>query len=59
MENINEYVQSIADEIKDIYDLDESEREAREACDLYEYTAEALDIEYTISGNGDFLGVSP
>ena len=28
MENINEYVQSIADEIKDIYDLDESKRYA-------------------------------
>ena len=61
MKELQNYVQNIADEIKTIYALDESEREAREeageACDLYEYTAESLDIEYTISGKGDFLGV--
>lgn len=61
MDNINEYVQSIANDIKKVYDYTPEERERYEeegeAFDLFSYFEDVLDIEYTISGNGDFLGV--
>ena len=55
-------VQSIADELKALYEADytDEEREEKEqngeAYDLYSYFDDALDIEYTISSRGDFLG---
>lgn len=56
------YCQRIADELRKLYeaDLTDEEREELEengeAYDLYSYFDDALDIEYTISGRGDFLG---
>lgn len=59
---LQKYVDSIAAELRKLYeaDLTDEEREAAEengeAYDLYTYFADALDIEYTISSRGDFLG---
>lgn len=52
MTDLQKYVDGIATDLKDIYNHNEN----AEAEDLYEYISEALDIEYTISSNGDFLG---
>lgn len=59
---LQKYVDSIAADLRKLYeaDLTDEEREAAEengeAYDLYTYFADALDIEYTISSRGDFLG---
>ena len=60
---LREYVESIAAELKAMYEGNFTDEELEvleengEAADLYEYFAEnALDVEYTISGNGGFLG---
>lgn len=59
---LQKYVDSIAAELRKMYeaDLTDEEREAAEengeAYDLYTYFADALDIEYTINSRGDFLG---
>lgn len=59
---LQKYVDSIAADLRKLYeaDLTDEEREAAEengeAYDLYTYFADALDIEYTISSRGDYLG---
>ena len=56
------YVDSIAADLRKLYEADptDEEREAAEesgeACDLYGYFDDALDVEYTISGSGEYLG---
>ena len=62
MNELKKYVDGIRDELKNLYELDltEEEREEREEngepCGLYDYFADALDIEYTISSRGEYLG---
>jgi hypothetical protein len=60
--DLQKYVDSIAADLRKLYEADptDEEREAAEengdACDLYSYFEDVLDIEYTISSSGDFLG---
>lgn len=60
--DLQKYVDGIAADLRRLYDADptDEEREAAEetgdACDLYSYFADVLDIEYTISSRGDYLG---
>ena len=62
MKELKNYVDSIAQDLRKLYDADfsESEREEMEndgqPFDLWSYFDDALDIEYVISGNGDFRG---
>lgn len=62
MNELKKYVDGIRDELKNLYELDltEEEREEREEngepCGLYDYFADALDIEYTVSSRGEYLG---
>ena len=62
MRDLESMVDSIRDELNRLYEADYTEEEREEmeengeAYDLYSYFADALDIEYTISGNMDFLG---
>jgi hypothetical protein len=59
---LQKYVDSIAEELRTLYEAEPTneEREAAEengdACDLYSYFEDVLDIEYTISSRGDYLG---
>ena len=59
---LQKYVDGIAADMRKLYEADptDEEREAAEengdACDLYSYFEDALDIEYTISSRGDYLG---
>lgn len=59
---LQKYVDGIAAELRKLYEADptDEEREAAEengdACDLYSYFEDVLDIEYTISSRGDYLG---
>lgn len=62
MNDLRNYVNRIADELRFFYE-NSYDDETRERCeesgepyDLYSYFDDVLDIEYTISGNGDFLG---
>ena len=56
-------VQSVANELKALYNADYTEeqrdelREIGEPCCLYEYFTDVLDFEYAISSKKDFLGV--
>lgn len=60
--DLQNYVDDIAADLRRLYEADptDEEREAAEesgdACDLYSYFTDVLDIEYTISSRGDFLG---
>lgn len=60
--DLQKYVDGIAADLRRLYEADptDEEREAAEengdACDLYSYFADVLDIEYTISSRGDYLG---
>lgn len=60
--DLQKYVDGIAADLRRLYEADptDEEREAAEengdACDLYSYFSDVLDIEYTISGRGDYLG---
>lgn len=60
--DLQKYVDGIAADLRRLYEADptDEEREAAEengdACDLYSYFNDVLDIEYTISGRGDYLG---
>ena len=60
--DLQKYVDGIAADLRKLYEADptDEEREAAEengeACDLYSYFSDALDIEYTISSRGDYLG---
>lgn len=62
MTELHEYVDRIASEIKRIYEADwtdeERERmeEEGEACNLYDYFADALDVEYTVDRDLRYLG---
>lgn len=59
---LKEYVDSIRDELKKLYESDYTDEEREqmeengEAYDLFSYFNDVLDIEYTISGSGDYLG---
>lgn len=61
---LEKYVYGIRDDLKKIWEseaeLTDEERKEREengeAFDLISYFADALDIEYTISGSGEYLG---
>lgn len=60
--DLQKYVDGIAADLRRLYEADptDEEREAAEengdACDLYSYFTDVLDIEYTISSRGDYLG---
>ena len=60
--DLQKYVDGIAADLRRLYEADQTdeEREAAEesgeAADLYSYFADVLDIEYTISSRGDYLG---
>jgi len=60
--DLQKYVDGIAADLRRLYEADptDEEREAAEengdAYDLYSYFTDVLDIEYTISGRGDYLG---
>ena len=62
MKELENMVNSIRDDLNRLYEADYTDEERGEmeengeAYDLYSYFADALDIEYTISGNMDFLG---
>ena len=62
MKELENMVNSIRDDLNRLYEADYTDEEREEmeengeACDLYSYFSDALDIEYTISGNMDFLG---
>ena len=62
MKELENMVTSIRDELNRLYEADYTDEERDEmeengeAYDFYGYFADALDIEYTISGNMDFLG---
>lgn len=59
--DLREYVERIRDEIKSLYDLTPEEAERREedgeSSSLWDYFADALDMEYTIDSRGEYLGV--
>ena len=63
MKELENMVTSIRDELNRLYEANYTDEERDEmeengeAYDLYSYFSDALDIEYTISGNMDFLGV--
>jgi hypothetical protein len=60
--DLQKYVDGIAADLRKLYEADptDEEREAAdengEDCDLYSYFSDVLDIEYTISSRGDYLG---
>ena len=62
MKELENMVTSIRDELNRLYEADYTDEERDEmeergeSYDLYSYFDDALDIEYTISGNMDFLG---
>ena len=62
MKELEMYVNSIADDLRKLYEADPTDEEREEAeengeaADLYSYFNDALDIEYTISSRGDFIG---
>ena len=62
MKELENMVNSIRDDLSRLYEADYTDEEREEmeengeACDLYSYFANALDIEYTISASGDFRG---
>ena len=62
MKELENMVNSIRNDLNRMYEADYTDEERGEmeengeAYDLYSYFADALDIEYTISGNMDFLG---
>ena len=62
MTELKNMVTSIRDDLNRLYDANYTDEEREEmeengeACDLYSYFFDALDIEYTIGANGDFRG---
>lgn len=62
MNELKNYVDSIAADLRRLYEAEPSEEEREqaeesgEACDLWTYFNDVLDIEYSISARGDFLG---
>ena len=64
MKELKTMCENIREELEQLYSNDwtDDEREQRqedgEPCDLYDYFNDALDIEYTISSHGDYLGAS-
>ena len=59
---LREYVEGIRNDLNKLYEASytdeerEAMEEAGEAFDLYSYFCDALDVEYTVSSRGDFLG---
>lgn len=64
MKELQRMCESIRKELEQLYsnDWSEEERDQRqedgEPCDLWDYFSDVLDVEYTISSHGDFLGAS-
>lgn len=64
MKELKKMCESIREELEQLYSNEwtDEEREQRqedgEACDLYDYFNDCLDIEYTISSYGDYLGAT-
>lgn len=62
MKELENMVTSIRDELNRLYEADYTDEERDEmegngeAYDLCSYFSDVLDVEYTISGNMDFLG---
>ena len=62
MNELQNYVDNIAAALRKLYEHEPTDEEREraeetgEACDLYTYFNDVLDIEYTISGRGDYLG---
>lgn len=60
MEELLNTCKSIREDLETLYNLTDEEREAREErgeeSGIWEWLADALDIEYTISSRGDYLG---
>ena len=59
---LRRYVDGIAADLRALYEHEPTDEERERAeetgdsCDLYSYFSDALDVEYTISGRGDYLG---
>ena len=64
MMELKRMCENIREELEQLYNNDwtDEERDQRqedgEPCDLLDYFSDALDIEYTISSRGDYLGAS-
>ena len=62
MNDLKKYVDGIAADLRKLYEHEPTDEEREraeetgEACDLYSYVEDVLDIEYTISGSGEYLG---
>ena len=61
MKELQNYVDGIAADLRKLYEHEPTDEEREraeetgEACDLYTYFSDALDIEYTISSRGDYI----
>lgn len=64
MKELKTMCENIRKELQSLYESDftDEQREQREndgePCDLWDYFRDVLDVEYTISSRGDFLGAS-
>ena len=64
MKELQTMCENIREELEMLYsnDWSDDEREQREQdgepCNLYDYFSDVLDIEYTISSRGEYLGAS-
>lgn len=64
MKELKEMCERIREELEELYsnnwtDEEREEREeAGEACDMYDYFSDVLDVEYTISSRGEYLGAT-
>lgn len=64
MKELVKMLKSIKEELTALHEANftDEERERREAngepCDLYDYFSDVLDVEYTVSSRGDYLGAS-
>ena len=62
MKELKEMLESIRGELEELYNGNrtDEEREEREEngepCNMYDYFNDVLDVEYTISSRGDYLG---
>ena len=56
MNDLRDYIENIKEEVFAIYD-GKAMNEEEEPASFYDYFEDALDWNYTISANGDFLGV--
>ena len=60
--DIQIYVDSIRDDLKQLYDAEYTEEQIEalqnngEAYDVYSYVTDCLDVEYTIDSSGNYIG---